>query len=34
LADATRAGVFSPVNDDEQKGSQTLMLLMPMMINA
>jgi DNA polymerase-3 subunit beta len=34
LADATRAGVFSPVNDDEQQGSQTLMLLMPMMINA
>ncbi len=33
LADSTRAGVFKPVYDDQQS-SQTLMLLMPMMINA
>jgi DNA polymerase III, beta subunit len=33
LADSTRAGVFKPVYDDEQR-STTLMLLMPMMINA
>lgn len=33
LADSTRAGVFKPVYDDKQP-SQTLMLLMPMMINA
>ena len=33
LADATRAGVFKPVYDDKQS-SATLMLLMPMMINA
>ena len=33
LADSTRAGVFKPVAD-EQPSSQTLMLLMPMMINA
>ena len=33
LADSTRAGVFKPVSD-EQPSSQTLMLLMPMMINA
>ncbi len=33
LADSTRAGVFKPIYDDEQ-GSSTLMLLMPMMINA
>ena len=33
LADSTRAGVFKPVYDDEQS-SATLMLLMPMMINA
>jgi len=33
LADATRAGVFKPVYDDKQS-SETLMLLMPMMINA
>lgn len=33
LADSTRAGVFKPVYDDEQR-SATLMLLMPMMINA
>ncbi len=33
LADSTRAGVFKPVYDDKQT-SQTLMLLMPMMINA
>ncbi|MBP3482397.1 MAG: DNA polymerase III subunit beta [Alistipes sp.] len=33
LADATRAGVFKPVYDDKQSSS-TLMLLMPMMINA
>ncbi|MCC8018915.1 MAG: DNA polymerase III subunit beta [Rikenellaceae bacterium] len=32
LADSTRAGVFKPIYDDEQ-GSSTLMLLMPMMIN-
>ncbi|MFI3266399.1 MAG: DNA polymerase III subunit beta [Rikenellaceae bacterium] len=31
LADSTRAGVLKPVSDDEQ-GSSTLMLLMPMMI--
>ncbi len=33
LADSTRAGVFKPVYDDKQT-SRTLMLLMPMMINA
>lgn len=33
LADSTRAGVFKPVYDDAQTSS-TLMLLMPMMINA
>lgn len=33
LADSTRAGVFKPVYDDRQT-SATLMLLMPMMINA
>ena len=33
LADSTRAGVFKPVYDDKQN-SDTLMLLMPMMINA
>lgn len=33
LADSTRAGVFIPVYDDKQSCS-TLMLLMPMMINA
>lgn len=33
LADSTRAGVFKPVYDDVQM-STTLMLLMPMMINA
>ena len=33
LADSTRAGVFKPVCDDKQTSS-TLMLLMPMMINA
>ena len=33
LADSTRAGVFKPVYDD-QPSSETLMLLMPMMINA
>ena len=33
LADSTRAGVFKPVYDDKQP-SETLMLLMPMMINA
>ena len=33
LADSTRAGVFKPVYDDKQ-GSEALMLLMPMMINA
>ncbi len=33
LADSTRAGVFKPVYD-EQRSSQTLMLLMPMMINS
>lgn len=33
LADSTRAGVFKPVYDDKQT-SMTLMLLMPMMINA
>ncbi|MBQ5836781.1 MAG: DNA polymerase III subunit beta, partial [Alistipes sp.] len=33
LADGSRAGVFKPVYDDVQK-SETLMLLMPMMINA
>ena len=33
LADSTRAGVFKPVSDD-QPSSETLMLLMPMMINA
>lgn len=33
LADSTRAGVFKPIYDDKQ-ASTTLMLLMPMMINA
>ena len=33
LADSTRAGVYKPVYDDEQSSS-TLMLLMPMMIQA
>lgn len=33
LADSSRAGVFKPVYDDKQSSS-TLMLLMPMMINA
>lgn len=33
LADSTRAGVYKPVYDDKQ-GNATLMLLMPMMINA
>ncbi len=33
LADSTRAGVFKPVYDDKQSSS-TLMLLMPMMLNA
>ncbi|MEG2612492.1 MAG: DNA polymerase III subunit beta, partial [Alistipes sp.] len=33
LADSTRAGVFKPVYDDKQT-STSLMLLMPMMINA
>lgn len=33
LADSTRAGVFKPVYD-EQPSNNTLMLLMPMMINA
>ena len=33
LADSTRAGVYKPVYDDAQSSS-TLMLLMPMMINA
>ena len=33
LADSTRAGVFKPVYDDKQTSS-TLMLLMPMMLNA
>ena len=33
LANSTRAGVFKPVYDDKQTSS-TLMLLMPMMINA
>ena len=33
LADSTRAGVFKPVYDN-QPSSETLMLLMPMMINA
>ncbi len=33
LADSTRAGVFRPVYDNKQS-SDTLMLLMPMMINA
>ena len=33
LADSTRAGVFKPVYDDKQT-TTTLMLLMPMMINA
>ncbi len=32
LADSTRAGVFKPVYDDKQN-SNTLMLLMPMMLN-
>ena len=33
LADSTRAGVFKPVYDDKRSDS-TLMLLMPMIINA
>ena len=33
LADSTRAGVFKPVYDDKQTSS-SLMLLMPMMLNA
>lgn len=33
LADSTRAGVFKPLYDDKQSNS-TLMLLMPMLINA
>ncbi|MDE5708470.1 MAG: DNA polymerase III subunit beta, partial [Alistipes sp.] len=33
LADSTRAGVFKPVYDEKQANA-TLMLLMPMMINA
>ena len=33
LAASTRAGVFKPVYDDKQS-SESLMLLMPMMINA
>ncbi len=33
LADSTRAGVFKPIYD-EQQSTSTLMLLMPMMINA
>ena len=33
LADSTRAGVFKPLYDDKQ-ASETLMLIMPMMINA
>lgn len=33
LADSTRAGVYKPIYDDEQT-TTTLMLLMPMMINA
>ncbi len=33
LADSTRAGVFKPVLDDESASAETLMLLMPMMIN-
>ena len=33
LADSTRAGVFKPVYDDKQP-SETLMLIMPMTINA
>jgi DNA polymerase-3 subunit beta len=33
LADSTRAGVFKAVSDD-QPSAETLMLLMPMMINA
>ena len=33
LADSTRAGVFKPVYDAKQTSS-TLMLLMPMMLNA
>ncbi len=33
LADSTRAGVFKPVYEDKQS-SESLMLLMPMMINA
>ena len=33
LADSSRAGVFKPVYDDKQT-SETLMLLLPMMINA
>ena len=34
LADSTRAGVFKPVYDDNAGRATTLMLLMPMMINA
>jgi DNA polymerase-3 subunit beta len=33
LADSTRAGVFKPIYDEPQS-AETLMLLMPMMINA
>lgn len=33
LADSTRSGVFKPVYDEKQ-GSDTLMILMPMLINA
>ena len=33
LADSTRAGVFKPIYESDQD-SDTLMLLMPMMINA
>ncbi len=33
LADSTRAGVFRPIGEEES-GEDTLMLLMPMMINA
>jgi DNA polymerase-3 subunit beta len=33
LADSTRAGVFKPLYDEPQSAN-TLMLLMPMMINA
>lgn len=33
LADSTRSGVFKPIYDDVQ-ASDTLMILMPMLINA